>query len=113
MKWFKKTKYIFYNKIHKKFYITKDKNNTFGVYIMNNKLLDNLEKDLEILIKDKFHQKHNDLIAIVFGEDIKELIKFARKVNLALENKPPYPSNNYQMGYNDCDMDLRKQIYGE
>lgn len=80
---------------------------------MNNKLLDNLESDLDLLIKDKFHTKHSDLIAIVFNEDIKELIKFVRKVNSALETNPPYPSSNYQMGYNDCDMDLRKKIYGK
>jgi len=48
--------------------------------IDRNKILDNLEEDLALLIKDKFHPKHEDLMNMVFGEDIPELIKFAREV---------------------------------
>jgi len=79
---------------------------------MTNKLLDNLETDINLLIKDKFHPKHVDLMNIAIGEEVLELIKFARKVNDILEYDLPPTSGDYMSGYKEGIQQVRKQLYG-
>ena len=47
---------------------------------MTNEQLAFIEKDLTLLIRDNFHPKHSDLLAI-FQEDLQELINFTKNVN--------------------------------
>ncbi len=79
---------------------------------MTIEILDNLKKDLELLKRDKFHEKHQDLINMVFNEDIPELIEFVRKVNKLFENKYPMGSGQTYQGAKDEFEGLKRQIYG-
>ncbi len=79
---------------------------------MNNKLLDNLETDINLLIRDNFHPKHQDLINVTIKEEIFELIKFARKVNEVLDEEIGPTSGDYMSGYKEGIQQVRKQIYG-
>lgn len=79
---------------------------------MNNKLLDNLETDVNLLIKDKFHPKHVDLMNIAIGEEVLELITFARKVNETFEYEMPPTSGDYMSGYKEGIRQVKKEIYG-
>ncbi len=78
---------------------------------MNNKLLDNLETDINLLIKDKFHPKHVDLMNITIGEEVLELIKFARKVNDVFEKPLPLGTNDQYRGFKACFETLKREIY--
>lgn len=46
---------------------------------MTKEYLDNLEKDLELIIRDNFHPKHIELMNITIREEVLEVIKFARE----------------------------------
>lgn len=78
---------------------------------MNNKLLDNLETDMNLLIRDKFHPKHLDLMNIAIGEEVLELIKFARKVNEAFEYEISPTSGDYMSGYKEGIQSVKREIY--
>lgn len=78
---------------------------------MNNKLLDNLETDIKLLIKDKFHIKHLDLMNIAISEEVLELIKFARKVNNVLDHNIGSVTGDYMSGYKDGINQVKKEIY--
>lgn len=80
---------------------------------MKNELLDNLEADLYILTKDKFHPKHDDLANMVFNEDIPELIKFARKVNETFSTKLPDGTGDQYRGFKIAFETLKRAIYEE
>lgn len=80
---------------------------------MNNEILNNIKSDLELLKRDKFHQKHEDLINMVFLEDIPELIKFVEKVNEIFENNQKQATGDYMSGYYDCFDNLKKELYGK
>lgn len=80
---------------------------------MTNEYLDNLEKDLNLIIRDNFHPKHLDLMNITIKEEVMELIKFVRKVQKVCNYKPPIPSGAYTRGYLDGIKDIQKDIFGE
>jgi hypothetical protein len=80
---------------------------------MTNQILDNLEKDLELLKTDKFHPKHDDLKNIVFGEDIPELIKFVKKVNATFDGDFNQNGTGEQYrGAKHMYEVLKREIYG-
>lgn len=80
---------------------------------MNNKLLNNLESDLQILNESNFHPKNNDLLQIFMREDIPELIKFARKVNKVLDLAELPRAGDYSKGYYDGIMQIKGEIYSK
>jgi hypothetical protein len=45
---------------------------------MTKEYLDNLEKDLQLIIRDNFHPKHTELMNIAIKEEVIELIKWAK-----------------------------------
>lgn len=78
---------------------------------MNNKLLNNLEIDINLLIKDDFGSKNKDLMRIAIGEEVLELIKFARKVNNVLDHNIGSVTGDYMSGYKDGINQVKKEIY--
>jgi hypothetical protein len=79
---------------------------------MTNKLLDNLETDIKLLKEVKFHPNYQPLMNIAIGEEVLELIKFAKKVNDVLEKELGPTSGDYMSGYKEGIQQVRKQIYG-
>ena len=79
---------------------------------MTNEQLEFIEKDLKLLIRDNFHPKHAELINILFHEDIKELIKFAKHVNSVLNYKSMEVSGSYEKGYWNGIQQIKREIYG-
>ena len=77
---------------------------------MTKELLDNLEQDCKIIINDPFD--NIDLIDMVLGEDVPELINFARRVSNAFETASAPATGPYFDGYHDALIQLRKEIYG-
>jgi hypothetical protein len=77
------------------------------------KILINLENDLDVLIAGKFHPRLDDLQNIVFDEDIPELIKFARKVNKAFAEQIPEGTDDTYRGFKACFEILKREIYGK
>lgn len=77
---------------------------------MTNQLLDNLEKDIQLLIQDKFHTKHIDLMNICIAEDVIELIKLARNLNEELKTMNEPVNGMYMTGYKHCLQDLSRRL---
>lgn len=77
---------------------------------MNNQLLDNLEKDLKTLVQDNFHPRNQDLINMVFLEDLPELIKFARKVHKAIDIKHLDSTGGYDAGFLHGMLQIKREI---
>lgn len=75
--------------------------------------LEFLENDLDVLKSSKFHPKDQELINIVFNEDIPELIKFAKKVHEIFSLEAKSVTGDYNYGYEDCYLELKNRIYGK
>jgi hypothetical protein len=80
---------------------------------MTQEILENLKTDLELLMRDKFHTKHEDLINMVFLEDIPELIKFVERVNKALETELPLATGDQYRGFKCAVETLKRELYGK
>jgi hypothetical protein len=79
---------------------------------MTNEQLAFIEKDLNLLIQDNFHPKHQELINITIKKDLFELIKFAKKVNEAFEFNSQEVSSAFEKGYLSGIYQVKREIYG-
>lgn len=71
--------------------------------------LNNLEKDCKTILEHPSH--HTDLLNMVLGEDVPELIKLARKASHAFKKPLPEGTGQVHQGYCDAICQLRKEIY--
>lgn len=71
--------------------------------------LNDLEKDCKTVIANPGHS--TDLINMVLGEDVPELINFARKVSNAFKKPLPEGTGDQYIGYVDAINQLRREIY--
>lgn len=76
------------------------------------RILEYLKNDLDVLKSNKFHSRDQELINIVFNEDLPELIEFARKVHILFSADNYDATGDYNKGYNDCYKAFKKEIYG-
>lgn len=75
--------------------------------------IENLKKDIKILVDNKYHPRCHDLLNMVLLEDIPELIKFIEKVTKSLDVELPHPTGQFQKGEAEAINSIRREIYGE
>lgn len=80
---------------------------------MTNEYLDNLEKDLNLIIRDNFHPKHLDLMNICINEEVMELIKFTRKVLKVFNYKDIPIDGSFEKGFNSGIKQIKREIFDE
>lgn len=78
---------------------------------MTNKLLDNLETDINLCKKENYHINCHNLLEMLMSEDIPELIKFARKVNEVLDKEIGPTSGDYMSGFKEGIQQVKRSIY--
>lgn len=78
---------------------------------MTNEQLKFLERDLNFLLKENFHNRHYDLINMCINEDVMKLIEFVKNVNEVFNNLPLNVEGQYNKGYLDGILQIKKEIY--
>ena len=73
----------------------------------------NLEKDIGIITKEKYHQRCHDLMQMVFLEDLPEILKMLKKVNKVFDIKTPKTTGSYQKGYYDGIEQIERELFDE
>lgn len=79
---------------------------------MNEQFLNNIETDIKQCFNDQYHIKCHQLLNILVLEEIPALIEFVRKVDKSVNLNIPEVSGDYQNGYKDAILQIKREIYG-
>lgn len=80
---------------------------------MTEQELNYIKEDLQLLKRDNWHPKHQELINILLTEELPRLLEFAQKVKKVLEvkaNREDF-SSPYSKGYLDGILLIKREIY--
>lgn len=78
-----------------------------------NRILEYLKADLEIIKRDKYHERCHDLLNMVMYEEVPALIQFVEKVNKAFSVEIPEATGDQYRGFKCAIETLKRVIYGK
>jgi len=78
-----------------------------------NALLQYLKGDLEIIKRDKYHERCHDLLNMVIYEQVPALIEFMERVNKAFSTELPEATGDQFRGFKCAVETLKREIYGK